>query len=331
MLKSSPETPRSGFYARDAPVGQLESASVLQLIYNPTAGRGRAPASLRTVLRLLDQAGATYELQTSTGPGHATELAAATPPSALVVAVGGDGTVHEVVRGLVLAESGSRLPIAERRTLGVLPIGSGDDFAFAIGLRRNDLTAAVARLLDPRPQAIDLGWVNGKPFVNALGIGFDAEVADRLERAPAFLKGLAAYLYAVLISLGRSRPTPVRVLADGLEVYNGRSLLVAAQNGPRTGGSFLFAPAARNDDGLLDVVVAGDISLAGTLALLPRVMRGAHLGHPQVEMVSCRSLTLEWSDPRHAHTEGEPLGAHKNYEVSVEPAGLMVLGPPGNQ
>lgn len=292
---------------------------MLQLVYNPVAGRGRAAASLDTALRLLDSAGANYQLHTSLAPGHATDLTAATPPGSTVVAVGGDGTVHEVVRGIVCG------PGRDKR-LGVLPVGSGDDFAFAIGLDRHDVAAAVARLLAPRPYDVDLCWVNGEPFVNALGVGFDAEVAHRLEKAPSFLKGLAAYLYAVVVSLGRSRPTAVRVTVDGVEVYHGRSLLVACQNGPRTGGSFLFAPSAKNDDGLLDVVVAGDVSLLGTLSLLPRVMRGRHLSHDQVHLIRGKSVRLDWEQARHAHAEGEPLGAVKRYEVVIEPGGLSVLG-----
>jgi len=303
---------------------QLESASVLHLIYNPVAGRGRAPAELSKALGLLDAARIDYRLYTSNAPGHATDLAAATPPGAVVVAVGGDGTVHEVVRGMVSADAG---PFSQRRTLGVLPVGSGDDFAFAIGLDRRDIAAAVDRLVTPRPRQIDLGWVNGEPFVNAHSVGFDAEVAARLMRAPRLLKGLAAYLYATLVTLGRSRPVPVRVCLDGRLVHDGPALLVAAQNGPRTGGSFMYAPGARNDDGLLDVVIAGDLSLPGTVALLPQVMRGTHLGHPKVQLLRCQSLLLEWSRPRHAHAEGEPLPLTSRHEVSVQPGGLSVLGP----
>src|SRR5690606_16062445 len=100
----------------------------------------------------------------------------------------------------------------------------------------HDLSQAVGRLLNPAPRTIDLGWINDQPFVNGVGIGFDAEVADRLTRAPDFLKGLAAYLYATLLTLRPSMARPVRITVDGNEVYDGPALLVAAQNGPRTGG-----------------------------------------------------------------------------------------------
>jgi len=248
---------------------------VLYLIYNPVAGRGRAPAALAHATRLLDAAHADYVIHQTDGPGHATELAMAAPPGATIVAVGGDGTVHQVVKGLVVAGSPGHV-------LGVLPVGSGDDFAFALGLDRHDMAGAVARLLAHETARIDLPTVNGEPFVNALGVGFDAEVAHRLSSAPSFLKGLAAYLYAVMVSLGRLRSVGVTVSVDGVEVYRGKSLVVATQNGPRTGGSFLFSPAARLDDGQLDVVRAGDVGVPATLVRLPKVMAGQYLGDASV-------------------------------------------------
>lgn len=297
---------------------------MLHLIFNPVAGRGRAPAALERVRGLLDASGAEYHVATTNGRAAATALAADTPAGAIVVAVGGDGTAHEVAKGVVMANR--RQPDSARRVLGVVPVGSGDDFAFALGLDRRDVAQAVARLLRPEPRAIDLGWVNDEPFINSVGIGLDAEVAERLETTPSFLKGLAAYLYATLRTLGPSMPRAVTIVMDGQEVYRGRSLLVAAQNGPRTGGSFLFAPEARNDDGLLDFVIAEDLSLGGTLGLLPRVMRGRHLGHPKVKILRGSSLELHWQQPRSAHAEGEPLGAAATYRIRLEPAGLEVLG-----
>jgi YegS/Rv2252/BmrU family lipid kinase len=291
---------------------------VLYLIYNPVAGRGRAPAALAEATRLLDAARADYVVHHTQGPGHATELASAAPAGATVVAVGGDGTVHQVVKGLLTSG-------ATDRVLGVLPVGSGDDFAFALGLDRHDVSGAVARLLANEPHLIDLPTVNGEPFVNALGVGFDAEVAYRLERVPAIFKGLAAYLYAVMVSLGRLRSVGVTVTVDGVEVYAGKSLVVATQNGPRTGGSFLFSPAARLDDGTLDVVLAGDVGVFATLVLLPKVMRGKHLGDPSVRAFRGASARLEWDEPRYAHADGESLGQGTTFTVAMTPRALRVL------
>ncbi len=291
---------------------------MLKLIYNPLAGRGRAPAAIAQVTDTLTSAGADFEIVVTEGPGHATEIAAATAAGATIVAVGGDGTVHEVVAGMWRAG-------LDDRTLGVIPVGSGDDFAHANGIDRRDLATAVRRVLNGTPVKVDLPFVNGAPFVNALGVGFDAEVGARFARSPRFLKGLAGYLYATFASLSRLDTSDVEVEVDGRVVYSGRSLLVATQNGPRTGGSFLFAPDAVIDDGWLDVVIAGDFNVASTLALLPRVMKGTHVGHPQVTLLRCQELRQRWERPRHAHTEGEPLPLGTEFHVKLMPAALNVL------
>lgn len=295
---------------------------MIHLIYNPVAGRGRAAPALSRTRAFLDAAAVPYTLVTTAGPGHATELARAAPAGATVVAMGGDGTVHEVVRGILKCGKGDA---ASDKVLATLPVGSGDDFAFAMGIPRDDLDAALRRLLDGTVTSIDVGDVNGEPFVNAFGVGFDAEVAHRVVHAPRFLKGLAAYLYAVVTTLGRLDPSHVDVTIDGEEVYAGKALLVSCQNGPRTGGSFLFAPEARNDDGMLDVVVAGAFDKLGALGILPKVMRGRHLGHPKVHLFQGKDVRLTWQRPQHAHAEGEQLPPGTTFHVTLRPGALRVL------
>lgn len=292
--------------------------TVLKLIYNPLAGRGRAPAAIAQVTAALAASGAEFETIVTQAPGHATDIAAASAPGTTLVAVGGDGTVHEVVAGMW------RAGLAER-TLGVIPVGSGDDFAHANGIDRRDIGSAVTRVLKGTEVKVDLPVVNGTPYVNSLGVGFDAEVGARFARAPRFLKGLAGYLYATFASLSRLDTCNVEVEADGRVVYDGTALLVATQNGPRTGGSFLFAPDAVVDDGWLDVVIAGDFNVGSTMALLPRVMKGTHIGHPKVTLLRCQELRQRWERPRHAHMEGEPLPLGTEFHVKLMPAALNVL------
>lgn len=315
---------------------------MLYLIVNPVAGRGRAASALERTRAFLDAEGVPYDVLVTERPGHATDLARATPEGATVVAMGGDGTVHEVARGILHADPAfargpgaaslgavttGQAPGAPQpgRVLATLPVGSGDDFAFSLGIPRDDLSAALARLLRGSVHRIDVGVVDHEPFVNALGVGFDAEVAHRVALAPKLFKGLGAYLYAVVTTLGRLDPCPVTVTIDGTRVYQGRALLVACQNGPRTGGSFLFAPDARNDDGVLDVIVAGDFGKLGTLGILPSVMRGRHLGHPKVHLFRGREVSLAWERPQHAHAEGEQVPPAATFNVSLRPAALSVL------
>ncbi|MBX3142321.1 MAG: diacylglycerol kinase family lipid kinase [Trueperaceae bacterium] len=291
---------------------------MLKLIYNPLAGRGRAPAAIAQVTGALTSAGADFELIETVAPGHATDIAAASAPGSTLVAVGGDGTVHEIAVGMWRAG-------LEDRTLGVIPVGSGDDFAFANGIDRRDVLNAVNRVLHGTRVKVDLPLVNGSPYVNSLGVGFDAEVGARFARSPRFLKGLAGYLYATFASLSRLDTCNVEVEADGQVVYDGRALLVATQNGPRTGGSFLFAPDAVIDDGWLDVVIARDFNVASTMALLPRVMKGTHIGHPKVTILRCQELRQRWERPRHAHMEGELLPLGTEFHVKLLAAALNVL------
>lgn len=296
------------------------------IIFNPVAGKGRASAALSLTLEFLTKHGVEYQLHTTREPSHATVLAAATPPGSTVVAMGGDGTVHEVVKGLVNASPAYEEDPTQSRTLGLVPVGSGDDFAFSLGLKRGDIAPALERIVAGRTRLVDLGFVGDEPFVNALGVGFDAEVAHRVMTSPKLLKGPAAYFYGVAAALGGLSPAGVTVVIDGKQVYRGASLLVACQNGPRTGGSFYFAPAARNDDGLLDVVIAGAFGRAGTLGILPKVMKGAHLHSPRVWLFQGREVELAWVRPQRAHAEGEALAPRANYHISLRPRALRVLG-----
>lgn len=288
---------------------------MFHLIYNPVAGRGRSKTALVQTRAFLDARSLPYRVLSTEAPKHATRLALDTPQDATVVAVGGDGTAHEVAHAC----------IGSQRTLGVLPVGSGDDFAFALGMRRSDLAGALERLVAGEVRLVDTGRVNGEPFLNAAGVGFDADVATRVAGAPRRLTGLAAYLWAVMTALGGLDPAPVEVRVDGERVYAGRSLLVSTHLGPRTGGSFLFAPDASLTDGMFEVLVAGALGRLGTLALLPRVMRGAHLGHPAVHLFRGHDVELRWERAQPGHVEGEPLPAGHTFRLEMVPASLRVL------
>ena len=294
---------------------------MLHLIVNPTAGRGRALPHLDAIVRTLEAAGATVAVHTTTEPAAARALVAAVPTGGTAVAVGGDGTVHAVMRAC----------LEHDRRLGVLPFGSGDDFAHALGLGRTRPQQAVRALLEGRERRIDVGTVNGEPFVNAFGTGFDADVARRILAAPPSFRGVARYLYGVVSALRDFRLADVALqmtTTDGeIERFEGPALLVAVQNGPRTGGSFRFAPSARPDDGVLDVVVAGAFGRVGTLAILPRVMRGRHLDHPHVHRFAATSIDLKWSTPMAGHAEGEPQPVDRAYRVRLRPGALRVVAP----
>jgi len=290
---------------------------MLHLIHNPVAGRGRSRDAARRVVERLDASGVESRVWTTERPGHATRLTEALPGDATVVAIGGDGTLHEVARTCVGTD----------RIVGVVPVGSGDDFAYALGLPRGRIEPAVAALLGGSIRTVDTGVCNGEPFFNAMGAGFDAEVGALVNQAPAGLSGLTGYLWAVFIALRNLSPAHARIEMDGRLVHDGPCLLASCLNGPRTGGSFLFAPAARLDDGLLELVYAGPLTRAGTVALLPRVMMGRHFGHPQVHHVRGTKVRMEWQVPQSWHTEGEVSPRADAFDIEVRTASLRVLAP----
>ena len=299
------------------------SSNRLHLLVNPAAGGGRGQRHVEAVVAGLRAGGRDVSVLHSAHAGHAPSLAQTVPRGGTLVAMGGDGTVHELLPAC----------LARDLCLGVVPSGSGDDFAYALGLDRRDPAAAVVTVLAGHERRVDVGVVDGEPFVNAFGAGFDADVARRVLAAPARLRGLGRYLYGVAAALRDFRLAQVRIELDAGDgrrlAFDGRALLVAVHNGPRAGGSFLFAPGAAQDDGSLDVLVAGAFGRLGTLAVLPRVMRGTHLGHPRIHRFAARAVTLSWSVPMPAHAEGEPLAAATHFEVGLRPQALRVLGPGG--
>ncbi len=281
---------------------------------NPAAGRGKVGRLSGAILKAARERGARAFL--TEGPGHATEIAQGAPEGARVVAVGGDGTVHEALKGL--AGTG--------KVLGVVPIGSGNDFARMLGLKGLPWREALEHALFAPEEAIDLCLVNGEAFGASLGIGFDALVAKKALSAPSFLRGMPRYLYALFAVLKDLRLPEGRVLLDGEEVHRGRLLLLAAMNGPMYGGGIPIAPMADPRDGLLSLVLARELSRLGVVLILPRLLLGRHLGHPQVLVLSGREVVVEFPHPVPAHADGELLPEASRYRAEVKPLGLRVVG-----
>jgi diacylglycerol kinase (ATP) len=296
---------------------------VLHLVVNPVAGGGRALTALPTLRERLKAAGLEHDVHVTNAPGDATDIVRALPNDGSVVAVGGDGTVHEVIASL----NGSR------RTFGVVPLGSGDDFARGLGLHLGGIDQAVKVLAAGATRLIDAAEVSlpGQPsslYACGFGTGFDAQVARKAAHdTPKFLRGLPRYLWAVFAQLSGLTLHDLKVTADGKVVHDGPALLAAAMTMPSYGGGLKIAPHARPDDGLLDLVIGGRFSKAGALAVLPRVAFGTHLGHPQVRVHRVREASFEWAQAMPAQTDGELLGPSLHYSVRVLPAALRVIAP----
>ncbi len=229
-----------------------------------------------------------------------------------MVAVGGDGTVHEVVAGLDLA----------RRRLGVIAVGCGNDFAWQHDLPR-DLDAAVARIARGEERRVDVAECEAGRFINNLGLGFEAEVNRLSHRVPG-VRGAARYFVALAWALARLRTYEVDLAwHDGDHV--GRVLTVALLNGRRVGGAFMLAPAAATGDGLLDLVVAGALNRRDVFAVLGPVLRGREPRDPRITRAVTATLRLAAPVPVPVYLDGEYRGEHEALNVRVVPGALRLV------
>lgn len=306
-----------------------------RIILNPAAGRGRGAQARAPIESALTAAGAAFDLSETTAPGHAAALAEAAAGRGYdaTVAVGGDGTAHEAVRGLISAAQ--RAPAwaagAPAGPLAVIPVGTGNDYAWRLGVPQNDPAAACRVLLADHRRVVDVGRVvdeRGRAdiFCNHLGGGFEAATAIESRRITR-LRGLLLYLAAVLRVIPqyrRGRPTTVE--ANGRRETR-RILLASVANGGRTGGGFKIAPDARPDDGLLDLVLADSPNVAVILYLLPHFLAGTHVHQRRyVALHRVERVVIETPDGIPVHLDGEIFRTDaRRIEVSALPRRLIVI------
>lgn len=283
------------------------------VIANPAAGRGRN-AVLPRLRTALDASGLAHQVEVTRGPGHATELAAAavtTRDLRYVVAVGGDGTVHEVVNGLVDAETGTAR--RDDIVLGVVAGGSGCDFIRTFGLDRAPETV-VRHLASDAVQRIDLGRVrytslDGAPatsvFANIAEVGWGSEVTDRANRLPRFL-GSARYVISILMTTRAMRQVEMRVAVAHTEVVEPITEVVVA-NGQFFGGNLKVAPRALPDDGRFNVQTWRSRP-SEVLKELPRVRVGEHLDRPDIREWQSPTVVVDGVESLLVEADGEVLG-----------------------
>jgi len=284
----------------------------LVLIANPRAGRGRVDAALPEIERVLRGQGLDYRIVRTTHPGHATEAAreALLGGERFLVAVGGDGTVHEVVNGML--EDGK--PVAPDTVLGVVAAGSGCDFVRSFGLP-GDVAQAAGHLAGDRVQTVDVGSVTcagqDRPryFINIAEVGLGGAVVARtagLTRMGRFLGG-AKYAAGFWLTLPRFRPAAVRLDADG-HAYAWRAFNVVVANCRFYGGGMQISPKSDPGDCLLDVLVMTGPK-SDSFTTLPKVYKGAHLPHRHIAELRVGQLRVEADAPFPIEADGEILGS----------------------
>ncbi|RMH62180.1 MAG: diacylglycerol kinase family lipid kinase [Calditrichaeota bacterium] len=282
-------------------------------ILNPAAGRGKALQMEATLQNEAQRLFPGAPIVRSARPGHARNLAAQLGGTHdTVIAVGGDGTIHEVVNGLM----------ENKAALGIVPVGTGNDLVKALNIPR-DTQAALQLIRNTPPRPIDVGRVNDGYFINGLGIGFDAWVVKR-SLSVKKLRGNLVYLYAVLATLGSYSHCTLEIDMDGNQ--SGQDLfLMTIGNGPSLGGGFKLTPGARLDDGWFDICTIRKMHIPRVLRNLLRVYRGTHIHDPRVEISRCREITVRSTIPFAAHADGEALGYDlTELKMSVLPGALHV-------
>ncbi|MEU2543739.1 diacylglycerol kinase [Streptomyces iakyrus] len=294
--------------------------SEITLFVNPTAGRGRGAHAAQPAASALRAAG--FSVRTVLGEDAADALvrarAAVEGGTGALIAVGGDGMAGLALR----AVAGTRTP------LGLVAVGTGNDFARALGLPVREPAAAGRMIADAlkcgRIRDIDLGRVGDRWFGTVLASGFDSRVNDRGNRMrwPA---GRLKYDLAVIAELTGFRPVPYRIRLDDGEVREVEATLVAVGNGSSYGGGMRICPGADLTDGLFDITVVGECSRATLLRVFPRVYRGTHVGHPKVTVLRAARVEIAAEDVT-GYADGEPLGPLPLSARCVR-GGVRVVGP----
>ena len=292
----------------------------IHFILNPRSGPRRRNSGALSLLREFIAAnGPDAELFVTDGPGHATELArrAVAAGCGRVAAVGGDGTMNEVAQALVHS------PVS----LALVPCGSGNGLARHLGIPA--ATSCALRLAadsSARIAAIDTGTANRRPFFNAMGLGFDAEISRLFCRASG--RGLPGYVGAFLRAFAGRRTERCTVDA-GICHETIETLLLAVANSDQYGHGAFIAPGARVDDGLLDLVAVAPVGLCRASALAARLFLGSIDRSPLIHRLRGTGFIIGRRAPGLIHTDGECHAEEARVEVAVQPRSLRVVVPAG--
>lgn len=298
------------------------------IIINPTAGRGRAGREAGAIRRLLGAAARDWPWLYTRARGEGEMLArkAVADGAKLVVTVGGDGTLHEVVNGVLGTDA----------TVGLIPFGTGNDLARALGLFGN-LETACRAITGGETRQIDVGVIEGlgtngpRHFLVLTGTGFDARTAQTVNAGIKNLSGPAAYVWGAILTLKDFESFQLTLTLDDGTVKKTQAMFASFANCPTTGGGMLIAPPALVDDGLLDICLVAEVSKSTLFYQLSQVFSGAHTKHPAVSLLRCRSVQVEAVPAQPLLIDGEVLGTTPAM-ISLLPGALAIKAPrPGEK
>lgn len=284
------------------------------LILNPAAGRGASQKSEQQVIKLSKEYFSSFQLHKTTAPGHAVEITKKfAGKNSTIIAVGGDGTIHEVVNGIMESDS----------TFGIIPLGSGNDFIKMLNLPL-DLESAFEVIKNNKVMMVDVGKLNDRYFPNGIGMGFDAVVVmEALKRR--FAKGFLIYLFSVFRAMRHYQNHKITLHLNG-NVETRNIFMINVGNGKVLGGGFRLTPEAEIEDGQLDVCIFNPLSKGEILRHLPKAISGKHVNLPQVEMHKTENLIIESENGIPVHADGELLSSDlRRIDIRVVPKSLKVI------
>lgn len=288
------------------------------ILINPTSGKGRSAKNApRAVQRLRDRGVQVTELTSDSAQGSLTLAQQAVADGIdTLIACGGDGTVHCALQ----AVAGTDV------TLGIIPLGTGDDIARTLDLPRNDVQAAADVIADGRTRQVDYAVVRSsdgvkKAFLAVMSAGFDSEVTERANTM-TWPTGTSRYLIATLAELRVFQPAPFEITVDG-QTLRSEGMMLAVGNGSSYGGGMYVCPTAIPDDGLLDLTFLTRTSKLTFLRIFPRVFKGTHIHEASVRTLRGEKLHIE-APGQTAYADGERVGPLP-VDVEVVPRGLRVF------
>ena len=295
-----------------------------ELIINQIAGGGKPEKLVPEIFKNFEIMNIPYHASWTTSSGGATGLArhAADSGTDCIISVGGDGTINEIINGI--------LPAQKQPALGVIPAGWANDFIKSTSIP-TDIYQGCQLIKKGNTTNIDVGLINNQIyFANVCGIGFDAEIAalaNKMKTDHPHWKTLSAYVYVFAAIKKLLPPLPsfqARITIDS-QVIEGQMLFLAIANGRVEGGKFNIAPDAEIDDGLLDICLVGKMGRIRCLHLLPKAMKGTHRDVREVSFFRGKEILVESDKPVTAQVAGEILVAQKTYHVKILPKKLKLI------
>jgi diacylglycerol kinase (ATP) len=301
--------------------------SKYHFILNPVAGRGKSYRAIKKIRSMLREFIIDHKISITDAPCHATELAKESLMSEdVVVAVGGDGTINEVMNGLVNS----------KKAFGILPLGSGNDFAKATNIPCN-MHEAIKVILNNKRKLIDIGKVSTsndfknnlkqttqRYFINGIGIGFDASVAYQSSKIK-MLRGLPLYIASIVKALLTYRISNYLLKLDDRE-FNNRFFLISVGNGQYAGGGFYLTPDAKLDDSKFDVCYVDKVNLLEIIKIFPSVLKGLHGKYKKVHFTQAKRISVNSLDRFFVHADGEIVGKDiNNVDIAIIPKAIEVI------